>query len=129
MTHDREPLDAQRIGDCAGVAGRRRHVPVWAGGRPAVAGTVVRYPADAEPVRGREKWLGRRPYVRRAVVPEDSEPAVHVARPRVVGVQRAAVAQLQIGLRYHPSSLRVVTLLDSPELRRIHLPRTPVNAW
>jgi hypothetical protein len=92
MTHDREPVDAQHVGDCGGVVGRRRHVPVWAGGRPAVSGPVVRYPADAEPVRGREKWLGGRPDVRRAVVPEDGEPGVRVIRARVVRVQRAAVA-------------------------------------
>ena len=38
MTHEREPLDALSIGDCGGVGGRRRHVPVWARSRPAVGG-------------------------------------------------------------------------------------------
>ena len=51
-----------------------------------------RYPTDAEPVCVREKWLRGRSDVRRAVVPEDGEPAVRVMRASVVGVQRAAVA-------------------------------------
>jgi hypothetical protein len=79
MTHEREPLDALSIGDCGGVGGRRRHVPVWAGGRPVVAGAGVRYPADAEPGRGREKGLWGGADVRRAVVPEDGEPAASSA--------------------------------------------------
>jgi hypothetical protein len=92
MTHDREPVDPQRIGDCGGVGGRRRHVPVWARGRPVVSWSVIGHPADAEPVRGREKGLWGRADVRRAVVPEDGKPAVRVIRTSVVRVQRAAVA-------------------------------------
>ncbi len=74
--------------------------PGLGGGRPAVARPIIRYPADAESVRGREKWLGGRSDVRRAVVPEDGEPAVFVVRARIVRVQRATVAQLQIGFRH-----------------------------
>jgi hypothetical protein len=33
-------------------------------------------------------------------------------------VQRATVAQLQIGLRYHPPSLKAVTLLCFPKVLR-----------
>src|SRR5215211_3409683 len=69
---------------------------------------------------------GLRP-LRRAVVPEVGEPAVRVMRARVVRVQRATVAQLQIGFRNHPPSLRAVPLLFAPELRRTPLLRTQVN--
>ena len=106
MAHDREPVDAQRVGDRSRVGGRRRHVPVRAGGRSPVAGPVVRHPADAEPGRGWEKGLGGRTDVRRAVVPENGEPAVRPVRARVVHVQCATVAQLEISLRNHPPILR-----------------------
>jgi len=43
---------------------------------------------------------GGRADVRRAVVPENGEPADCVVRASVVRVQRAAVAQLQIGFRH-----------------------------
>src|SRR5215211_4322729 len=46
MAHDREPLNAQRVGDAGHVGGRRRHVPAWVGRGSAVAGPVVRHPAD-----------------------------------------------------------------------------------
>src|SRR5215203_6992903 len=97
------------------------------GGRPAVSGPVVGDPSYAEPVRSREKWFGGRPDVGRAVVPEDGEPTSCVIHSSVVGVQRAAVAQLEIGFRNHSPSLRPVPLLFAPELRRMPLSRTRVN--
>src|SRR5215212_9837539 len=91
------------------------------------SGRVVGDPSYAEPVRSREKWFGGRPDVGRAVVPEDGEPTSCVIRSSVVGVQRAAVAQLEIGFRNHSPSLRPVPLLFAPELRRMPLSRTRVN--
>jgi hypothetical protein len=86
VAHDREPLDAQRVGDARDVIGRRCHIPVSVRGRSTVAGPVVGHPADAEPGRSREKGLRRRAYVRCAMVPEDGEPAVRIVRARVVHV-------------------------------------------
>jgi hypothetical protein len=53
------------------------------------------------------------------VVPEDGEPAVGVIRARVVRVQSATAAQLQISFRNHSLSLREEPLLFAPELLRI----------
>ena len=49
------------------------------------------------------------------MVPEDGEPAIRIVHARVVDVQRAAVAQLQIGLRNHPPSVRAVPILFAPK--------------
>ena len=100
ISHDREPVDAQGVGDGGGVAGRRRHTPVRARGRAAVPGPVVGHPADAEFFRGGAEGLGGRADVERTVVSEDGEPAVPVFPACVVGVQRSAVVQLQIGLHH-----------------------------
>src|SRR5215217_2642573 len=42
--------------------------------------------------------------------------AVGVTRARVVHMYRVTVAQLEIGLRHHPPSLRAVTDTGTPEL-------------
>jgi hypothetical protein len=55
-------------------------------------------------------------------VPEDGETGVRVIRARIICVQRAAVTQLQIGLRNHALSLRAVPLFFVPELPRSFLP-------
>ena len=61
------------------------------------------------------------------MVPENGELAIRIVRARDVDVWRAAVAQLQIGLRQHPPSLKDATLLYAPKVQRIYLPRTRVN--
>ena len=69
-----------------------------------------------EPSCGREKGLGRRADVRRAMVPENGEPAVRVIRARVVHMQRATVAQLQSGLCHHPPSLKALAGTGAPTI-------------
>jgi len=105
MAHDRELLDAQRVGDAGHVGGRGRHIPAWVGRRPAVAGPVVGHPADAALGGGWKQRLGRRAEVRRAVVPEHRQAGVGSIRHGVVGVQRAPVARQQIGLCHHQPSI------------------------
>jgi hypothetical protein len=96
-------VDAQRVGDSGDVGGGRCNVPARVGGRSAVPGPVVGHPTDAEPGCGHEKGLRGRADVWRAAVPENGEPTVRPARACVVHVQRATVAQPQIGLRHRPA--------------------------
>jgi hypothetical protein len=65
----------------------------------------MRDPADAPLGRGGEQRLGRRAGVRRAVMPEDSQPGGAVTGAGVVNVQRAPVIQRKIGLGHHVPSL------------------------
>jgi hypothetical protein len=105
MAHDREPLNAQHVGDAGHVGGRRRHVPAWVGRGSAVAGPVVRHPADPALGGSWEQGLRRRANVGRAVVPEHRQAALGTIGQGVVRVQRAPVAQQQIGLCHHPPSI------------------------
>jgi hypothetical protein len=67
----------------------------------------MRDPADAALGRGGEQRLGRRACVRRAVVPEDSQPGGAVTAARIVNMQRAPITQGKIGFCHHVPSLTV----------------------
>jgi hypothetical protein len=71
ISHEREPVDAQGVGDRGCVAGRRSHVPLRARSRSAVTGLFVGHPADGEYFGGEEEGLGGRADLERTVVPED----------------------------------------------------------
>ena len=69
--------------------------------RSAVSGPVIRHPADAKLGGSRKQRLGRRAGVRRAMVPENSKASVGIIFAGVVNMQRAPVAQIEIGLCHH----------------------------
>jgi hypothetical protein len=56
---------------------------------------------------GWEQGLRRRARVRRAVVPEHRQAALGTIGQGVVPVQRAPVAQQQIGLCHHPPGIPI----------------------
>jgi hypothetical protein len=76
---------------------------------------VMRHPADATLGRARERRFGRLAKVRRAVVPEDGEAGVDITGARVVNMQPATVAHLEIGLVYHrATSMPASNAINSP---------------
>ena len=107
MAHDRESLEAQRIGDVRYMGGRRGHVPARLRRRCAIAGPVIRNPPDPAPGRSREERIRRRPDVQRPVVPDDDEAGLGSMGAGVVDMQGPPVTQAEIALD-HRSALPVL---------------------
>ena len=105
MAKHREAPDAKGVGDAGDVGRHRCQVPSRLRSRAAVPRPVMRQPADAMLCRPREQGFGRRAEVRGAVLPEHHQGGVGLTWRGVIDIQRAPVAQHEIGLGHHRPSI------------------------